>query len=262
MSTVPIPGTAVSGPAEAPLVLVVDDIAENRSVVCRRLERMGYRYFAVDGGRAAIAALDTHQPDLMLLDYMMPDMSGLDVLQELRDRSGHADLPVIMLTARTDPEMVVSALNAGANDYVTKPIDFVVLQARMEKQLQRGEESRQLRDVNAVLDSRVSVRAVENEELREQLTEITSQRKQLEAELQSLRTVSPATGDDMAAAVYAAPSAAAIAAAMTSLRRLDTLATRLTTAPPGTIPNLATITEMAALARAALDELSGKRPQD
>lgn len=242
-----------------PLVLVVDDIAENRSAVCRRLERMGYRYFAVEGGRAAMAALDTERPDLVLLDYMMPDMSGIDVLNEMRQRSGLTDLPVIMLTARTDPETVAAALGAGANDYVTKPIDFVVLQARMEKQLQSQRDSQQLQQVNVALDRRVSVRAIEADELREQLANEIARRKELEAELRSAQSVTvdfsaPETG--MTPPHVAAGAAQASPSLVATLRRLDMLATRLATAPAGAPVNLAALTEISALAREALDSVA------
>ena len=89
---------------------------------------------AADGERA-LRRLDEERFDVVLLDVMMPGLSGLDVLRGVRVRWPESDLPVIMVTARDATEDVVEALQAGANDYVTKPLDFPVVLARVETQL-------------------------------------------------------------------------------------------------------------------------------
>jgi signal transduction histidine kinase len=100
------------------------------------LQRAGYQVVTAAGGREALAAVEGRSFDLVLLDVMMPEVSGLDVLAELRRRFSVAELPVIMATARNESTDVVEALRLGANDYVTKPIDFPVLLARARTQLE------------------------------------------------------------------------------------------------------------------------------
>jgi two-component system sensor histidine kinase/response regulator len=116
-------------------VLVVDDNEMNRDVLSRRLKREGFAVVAVDGGQAAIDRLGAEPFDIILLDVMMPHVSGLDVLRWVRARRGLAEAPVIMVTAKDQSEDVVEALGLGANDYVVKPIDFPVLMARVRTHL-------------------------------------------------------------------------------------------------------------------------------
>jgi len=116
-------------------LLVVDDNDLNREMLTRRLQRKGYEVEMVANGFAALEKLEKESFDLILLDIMMPGMSGLEVLETLRKRQSPAELPIIMATAKTQSEDVVSALRLGANDYVTKPIDFNVLLARVDTHL-------------------------------------------------------------------------------------------------------------------------------
>jgi class 3 adenylate cyclase len=117
-------------------LLVVDDNDLNRDMLARRLSSAGYQVDTADSGKAALAKIDTGQFDLLLLDVIMPGLSGIDVLKILREKSGVADLPVIMATALDESHMIVEALKLGANDYVTKPLDFPVVLARVRTQLQ------------------------------------------------------------------------------------------------------------------------------
>ncbi len=116
-------------------VLLVDDDEGNRDMLSRRLTRKGYEVaVAEDGGRAI--ALSRDRPfDLVLLDVVMPGLSGLEVLQELRRAHPATELPVIMVTARNESGDIVEALRLGANDYVSKPLDFPVVLARIQAQL-------------------------------------------------------------------------------------------------------------------------------
>ena len=116
-------------------LLVVDDQEINRDMLSRRLERRGYTVAAAEDGCQALEMITTHKFDLVLLDIMMPRISGLEVLRILRARYPAADLPVIMATARDQSRDVVEALQLGANDYVTKPFDFPVVLARIQTQL-------------------------------------------------------------------------------------------------------------------------------
>jgi serine/threonine protein kinase len=112
-------------------LLVVDDDEGNRDLLGRRLQREGFGVALADSGPTALEILGHKQIDLVLLDVMMPGMSGLDVLRAMRAIPSLAGTPVIMATANTDSKDVVEALDLGANDYVTKPIDFAVLCARI-----------------------------------------------------------------------------------------------------------------------------------
>ena len=116
-------------------LLVVDDVEANRDLLARRLAREGFEVVHAETGAAALQILAKEHIDLVLLDVMMPGMSGLEVLRTMRTNPAHAATPVIMATARTDSADVVEALDAGANDYVTKPIDFPVLVARVQAAL-------------------------------------------------------------------------------------------------------------------------------
>jgi adenylate cyclase len=116
-------------------LLVVDDNEMNRDMLARRLARRGYTVAVAADGQQALQMLEAQQFDLILLDIMMPGISGLDVLKILRERYSVADLPVIMATAKDQSEDIVTALRLGANDYVTKPLDFPVVLARTQTQL-------------------------------------------------------------------------------------------------------------------------------
>ena len=109
---------------------MVDDELLNRDVLQRRLERAGYRVLTADSGRSALAIAAAQHVDLVLLDVMMPGMDGIETLRQLRRSRSVSELPIIMVTAKDSTEDVVEALEAGANDYMTKPIDFAVAQAR------------------------------------------------------------------------------------------------------------------------------------
>ncbi|HUG52287.1 MAG TPA: protein kinase [Vicinamibacteria bacterium] len=116
-------------------VLVVDDSDDIREMFVARLRQEGFRAEGVARGPAALEAIAAAVPSLVLLDISMPGMSGLEVLAKVRETHGPAQLPIVMVTARTDSEDVVEALELGANDYVTKPIDLPVMLARVRAQL-------------------------------------------------------------------------------------------------------------------------------
>ncbi|HEY2585858.1 MAG TPA: SpoIIE family protein phosphatase [Tepidisphaeraceae bacterium] len=116
-------------------LLVVDDNEDNRETLARRLRRRGFEVGLAADGYQALDAIGREAYDLVLLDVQMPGLSGFDVLKQLRIDHAPTRLPVIIATARTDREDIVEALNLGANDYVTKPLDFPVVLARVETQL-------------------------------------------------------------------------------------------------------------------------------
>ena len=118
-----------------PTLLVVDDNEMNRDMLARRLEKKDYRVLTACDGASALDLIAAEPIDLVLLDIEMPGLSGLDVLREVRKTRTSLQLPILMVTARSDSEDVVQALEAGANDYVTKPLDFPVVLARVKAQL-------------------------------------------------------------------------------------------------------------------------------
>lgn len=119
-------------------ILIVDDLEANRVLLERSLSSGGYRTLAVDSGAAALAALRCEPVDLVLLDWMMPGLSGLDTLRAIREHHSQDALPVIMCTAVGEDENIVEAIESGANDYVVKPISLPVLRARMATHLSRS----------------------------------------------------------------------------------------------------------------------------
>ncbi|MBY0494584.1 MAG: EAL domain-containing protein [Cyanobacteria bacterium] len=127
-------------------LLVVDDNENNRDVLARRLRQGGYLVSMACDGAEALAAIEQGSFDLVLLDVEMPGISGLEVLATLREQYTHAQLPIIMVTARSSGDDVVEALRLGANDYVTKPIDFPVAVARIDTHLAHKWAVADLRD--------------------------------------------------------------------------------------------------------------------
>ncbi|MDB5095757.1 MAG: response regulator receiver sensor signal transduction histidine kinase [Cyanobacteria bacterium RYN_339] len=117
-------------------LLIVDDNEMNREVLVRRLTRHGYVCVEATGGREALDMIEQRRFDLALFDIMMPEVSGLDALAKVRETYSLADLPVIMVTAKSQRDDVITALEMGANDYVTKPVDFPVLLARVKTHLE------------------------------------------------------------------------------------------------------------------------------
>ena len=127
-------------------LLIVDDNEPNRDVLARRLHHRGYAVTVAEDGPSALACLERTAFDLVLLDVEMPGMSGLDVLSRIRAQYSGTQLPVIMVTARTRGHDIVEAFQLGANDYVTKPIDFPVALARMATHLAHKWTVEDLRD--------------------------------------------------------------------------------------------------------------------
>ena len=126
-------------------LLVVDDNPQNRELLLRRLTGSGYQVEVAEGGAEALEKINQAHYDLVLLDQVMPGMSGLDLLRLLRATHSSSELPVIMVSALNDSEVIVDAFDLGANDYVVKPIDLRVMDARIQTQLLRSQAERQYR---------------------------------------------------------------------------------------------------------------------
>jgi DNA-binding response OmpR family regulator len=142
-------------------LLVVEDDAINRDLLQRRLSRSGYSVEVAESGQTALDMIAKAEYDLVLLDQMMPGMSGLELLKLLRSTYSTNDLPVIMVTAVDQKRTIVEALDQGANDYVAKPIDMPLVLARIQAQLVRSkaEQKSKLADPLTGLNNRLSLTA-------------------------------------------------------------------------------------------------------
>jgi adenylate cyclase len=123
--------------AVASRILVVDDNAANRDLLSRRLVREGYRVTAAESGAAALALTAAEDFDLVLLDLMMPGMSGFEVLCRLKADAGTRHVPVIMISALNELDSTVRCIEAGAEDYLPKPFNPVLLRARIGASLEK-----------------------------------------------------------------------------------------------------------------------------
>ena len=120
---------------ECGLLLVVDDNEMNRDMLSRRLARRGHTVHLAEDGHQALSMIEQTRYDVVLLDITMPGIDGIETLRRLREKFPPTALPVIMATAKDQTEDVVTALRTGANDYVTKPLDFPIVIARVQTQL-------------------------------------------------------------------------------------------------------------------------------
>ena len=118
-------------------VLIVDDEAAIREMIAVALQMAGYRCLEAENAQAAHAIVVDHQPDIILLDWMMPDVSGIELARRLKRETAYADIPIIMLTARSEEDNKIQGLEAGADDYITKPFSPRELIARLKAVLRR-----------------------------------------------------------------------------------------------------------------------------
>ena len=135
-------------------ILVVDDDPVSRKILARLLASAGYECRECEDGTEALALVHAKQPSLLLLDFDMPGLNGTEVLESLRSDSDPAiaQIPAIMLTAHGSEESEVRCLQAGADDFVTKPVNAAVLRARIETQLRLRSMRRQLQRQNEELE--------------------------------------------------------------------------------------------------------------
>jgi diguanylate cyclase (GGDEF)-like protein len=184
-----------------PHLLIVDDISDNRAILSRRFERRGFAVTEAESGLAAIELIERETFDLVLLDVMMPGIDGIETLKRIRDRKSASALPVIMVTAKSESTNIVGALECGANDYVTKPVDFSVALARVNTQISRRRAERQvelanerLRTTNEALEARVEERTKRLADANQRLKEEIADREELQARSQYLAYHDSLTG--------------------------------------------------------------------
>ncbi len=137
-------------------LLVVDDNEMNRDMLSRRLSRRKHTVITAENGQQALDLIEKESFDVILLDIMMPGISGIEVLKLIRQSYSASELPVIMVTAKSDSEDVVTALKLGANDYVIKPLDFPVVLARVETQLEASRGHKKLKKHAKEIEARIN----------------------------------------------------------------------------------------------------------
>ena len=176
-----------------PELLIVDDSAVNRSILRQRLS-CAFQITEADRGLRALELLCQRRFDLVPLDIIMPDLSGMEVVRRLRQHHSAISLPVIMVTAKTEGIDIAEALTAGANDYITKPVDLVVAAARINTQIELKRAREQIQHANTLLEQRVARRTCELVRANEQLKREMAERERSQAEVYYLAHYDPLTG--------------------------------------------------------------------
>src|SRR5471030_1957130 len=151
-----------------PRILVVDDTSENVEILTLRLESQGYEVVAAADGEEALEKVGAVLPDLILLDIMMPKLDGIAVTQRLKGDAALPFIPIILVTAKADGKDLVAGLEAGADDYLSKPVDHAALIARVRSMLrikalhdQVQTQADELAEWNRTLEARVAAQLAE-----------------------------------------------------------------------------------------------------
>jgi adenylate cyclase len=157
---------------DPPLILGVDDAPDNLEILRLRLKSQGYRVITAADGEEALACVRAERPDLVLLDIMMPKLDGIAVVKAIRDEPELRATPIILVTAKADTRDVVEGLDAGADDYLTKPFDHASLLARVRSMLRQRtlheqveQQARQLAEWAGTLEQRVEEQVAEIERM-------------------------------------------------------------------------------------------------
>ena len=161
---------------DRPRILVVEPNRSALAVLARRLSNAGYRVATTDCGGSALAELHRLTIDLVLAELNMPRISGAELARAIRSEVRWRDVPIMLITGRSEPTGAVRAYEAGADDVILKPFHFEVLVARIERRIRRARSVRQLRIDNATLDARLASRAIEMGEMRDRLAAIEAAR--------------------------------------------------------------------------------------
>jgi adenylate cyclase len=155
-----------------PRILIVDDNETNRDILVTRLATHGYELTQAADGEEALVAARQQLPDLILLDVMMPKLDGVEVCRQLKGDAALPFMPIILVTAKADSKDVVAGLEAGADEYLTKPIDQIALVARVKSVLRVKElhdqaraQAADLASWNRTLEERVAQQLAEIERI-------------------------------------------------------------------------------------------------
>ena len=151
-------------------ILIVDDIPANLNVLCQALETEGYKIVAATSGTVALQIAHRTQPDLILLDIMMPEMDGFETCRRLKADASTAEIPVIFITAKDEMSSVVKGFEVGGVDYITKPFRHEEVRARVQTHLTIKGLQNRLREANQEIQAR-------NEELEKAYAQLEKRRK-------------------------------------------------------------------------------------
>lgn len=182
-----------------PAILVVDDDPDNFDVIETLLSHQDYQFHYTASGQDALASLDAVQPDLILLDVMMPGMDGIEVCQRIKTMSRWQAVPIIMVTALASKSDLAQCLSAGADDFISKPVNRLELTARVRSMLRIRQQYQQLETFNARLEETVQQRTSQLQTLifQDELTQLPSRTFLLQKLAESLEA-----GQSSVAVVY------------------------------------------------------------
>jgi PleD family two-component response regulator len=135
-------------------ILIVDDVPANLDVLCQALETEGYRIIAAPSGTVALQIAQRTQPDLILLDIMMPEMNGFETCRRLKADASTADIPVIFITARDEMSSIIEGFEVGGVDYITKPFRHEEVRIRVQTHLMIKRLQNELREANQEIQAR------------------------------------------------------------------------------------------------------------
>lgn len=138
-------------------ILVIEDESDIRELIEHHLRREGYGVIAVATGEAGLEAVQSHHPRLVLLDLMLPGLDGFEVCKRLKNSDATREVPIIMLTARSEEADIVSGLEIGADDYIRKPFSIKELIARIRSRLRRAESTTTDEDRDTIKTNRVFI---------------------------------------------------------------------------------------------------------
>ncbi len=165
-------------------ILIVDDMPNNLSVLYETLTRQHYKVLVARDGKSAIEQAQLARPDLILLDVMMPGIDGFETCRQLKQREPTKAIPVLFMTALSEPINVINGFNMGAVDYITKPFQLKEVLARIHTHLTISKLQHDLKAANAQLEARVAERT---ESLSKALAEVEQLKNKLQAENTYLR---------------------------------------------------------------------------
>ena len=152
---------------EAPRVLIVQPNRNYLAVLARRINEGGYRVATAESAQAAVAELHRVPIDLILSELRMQRSGGVELVRMVREDPVHRDIPIFLLTGKSDADGAVQAYRSGADTVIAKPFHFEVLVARIGREIERSRSLAKLQIDNAALDARIAGRAIELGEMRE-----------------------------------------------------------------------------------------------
>lgn len=139
------------------LILLVDDVPENINILYQTLSNQGYLFAVATNGKETFTAVESEKPDLILLDIMMPEISGFDVCKKLKQDPKTSDIPIIFLTAKNELDDKVKGFKLGAVDYITKPFEAEEVKARVATHVRLRKSEQRLIELNATKDKLFSI---------------------------------------------------------------------------------------------------------